>query len=127
MKKILLFSALILLSAVPGFAQCPNPLPLLFPAQQTNNCFTGINNFVGPFNFYVDTGTVNAYVITTTSNFSTLTQGQSFTFKAANTNTGNSTLKVDNVNVTIQVAGSPIPANTIIANHNYTVSYNGST
>ena len=111
---------------MPGFAQfraAASPFPL--PSKQTN-CFTGINQFVGPFNFYVDTGFANAYVISTGASFSVLTAGQSFTFKAANSNTGASTLKVDSVTAAIQLNGNVLSSGLITANHNYIVVYNGS-
>jgi hypothetical protein len=69
----------------------------------------------------VDTGTANTYVLNYTANFQTLVDGIVIYFKAANTNTGPSTLNVNGLGVVsiIQQSGQPlvngmIPGNTLV-------------
>lgn len=128
MKKLILFFAF-LLSGVPSFAQnCgTNPGTLIFPAEQTNNCFTGQNTFVAQFNFYLDTGVANAYVITTGAALSTVQQGATFTFRALNSNGSASTLKVDNAAAAplVKFGSLALAGGDIIGGRNYTVSFDG--
>src|ERR1700730_10760981 len=72
----------------------------------------------------VDTGAVNQYVLTI-SNYPAYFNGSTITFTTANTNTGASTLNVNNLGaVQIHLTnGSALPAGEIIANTPTTVTY----
>lgn len=122
MKKLLLLIAF-LLSAAPNFAQTH-----IFPATDTNNTFTGQNLFVSQFNYYVDSGSANSYIVTSGASLSTVATGATFTFRALNTNTGASTLKVDNAiagNLTKYGSSAAMAGGDIVAGHNYTVVFDG--
>ena len=57
---------------------------------------TGLN-LSGALNFYVDTGTANAYAITTAPPMSSIPVGAVFNFQAAQANTGAATLNVNSL------------------------------
>ena len=76
----------------------------------------------------VDTGAVNAYVVNFTANFTTLTNGIIVYFIASNSNTGASTLNVNNLGVVpiINQAGSALASYQILSGQvTGVVYYNG--
>lgn len=123
-KLVAVFSAFLWI-AVPNFAQ----QPVVTAGQNTPNTFTSPNQVVGPFNFYLDTGTANAFVISTgcgPSNpscpnvLTSLQAGAMFSIKAKNTSTGASTLAVDNVGA-ISITGF----GSVTAGNIFTVQFDG--
>jgi hypothetical protein len=66
----------------------------------------------------VDTGSVNAYVLTFTANFTAYTDGIIIYWIPANTNTGPSTLNVNGLGALaiVDAQGSPLSAGAIVAN-----------
>lgn len=75
----------------------------------------------------VDTGSVNAYIINFTANFTTLTDGIVIFWIPAHSNTGSSTINVNGlgvVNIT-NADGSALQASQIIANQPATILYKG--
>jgi hypothetical protein len=108
MRKLTALFILSLLAALSTFSQTTH----IFPATDTNNSFTGNNNFLGTLNYYSDTGSANAYVITPTPTLSSLLPGFSACFAAAHANTGTSTLQVNSI-AGITLKKGPYPANLI--------------
>ena len=125
MNKLVAALSAFLWMAAASFAQ----QPVVTAGQNTANTFTNPNQFVGPFNYYPDTGTANAFVISTgcgPSNpscpnvLTSLQAGAMFSIKAKNTSTGTSTLAVDNVGaISISNFG------TVTAGNIFTVQYDG--
>jgi hypothetical protein len=79
------------------------------------------------FTSAVDSGSANAYAITLSPAPSGYTEGQLFTFRAANGNTGASTINVNGLGVkAIYVAGgNALVGGEIIGGSTYLVEYNG--
>ena len=79
------------------------------------------------YNDYVaDTGAANVYAIAPSPTNTAYSAGQQFTFKAANTNTGTSTLNVNGIGaVTIKVDSNILSAGDIQAGQIYSVVYDG--
>lgn len=75
--------------------------------------------------FYVDTGSADAYVITPSPAISAYEEGQRFVFRATNTNTGASTLNVNNIGAfAIQTNdGNALEAGMIVDGGYYEVTY----
>jgi Pectate lyase superfamily protein len=70
------------------------------------NAMTSVHRFTptglhvtGGLNFYADTGTANAYVVTTSPAITSIPVGAVFNFQAVHANTGTSTLNVDGIGV----------------------------
>ncbi|MGJ0430869.1 hypothetical protein [Methylobacter sp.] len=77
--------------------------------------------------YLTDTGTANAIVVTPSPAWTAYSAGKGFTFKAAYSNTGATTIKVNSL-ATISVVGqdgTAVPAGTIIAGGVYTVRFDG--
>lgn len=111
----------------------PLPLPLppttnIFAALDVVNTFTVSQQFTGPLQAYIDSGTANAYAITigtlhgTTFSYQ---DGQRFWVKVAHANTGASTL---NINATgahaIHSNASALIGGELLANLYYEFGYN---
>lgn len=123
------------ISSVPNtFATATSTIPL----SQLDSNFTQITNVLNDLNNYsnyiADTGTANAIVCNFPSGITTTTisTGCAITFKAANNNTGATTLLVQVNSSTILAAttiktddGSDLTASDIRVNGIYTVFYNG--
>lgn len=84
-----------------------------------------VNSLV--YNYSVDTGAANAYVVASASTIAALTAGLSVRFKAANANTAASTLNVNSLGVKsiVTTAGTALPAGAISAGAIVTVTYDG--
>lgn len=89
-------------AVVAGFALLPTPLDL-----KNGSAF-----FVG-----TDTGSVNAYVLTTAYAQASYTDGMAIVFRAATTNTGDSTININGIGVIglKDYAGNALTAGAIIA------------
>ena len=73
----------------------------------------------------VDTGSANTYAVALSPALSAYNDGTPVTFKAANANTGASTLNVNNLgNVDITRGGGALGGGEIVAGQDYTVIYN---
>ncbi len=75
-----------------------------------------------------DSGAADAYVIATNASISSYAAGQTFRFKAANANTGASTINVDGQGVKSIVlfgTSAALPVNAILAGGVYTITYDG--
>lgn len=84
-----------------------------------------VNSLV--YNYAADSGAVNAYVVTAASTITSLTAGLSVRFKAANANTGASTLNVNGLGIKAitTIAGAALVAGAIPAGGIITVTYDG--
>jgi hypothetical protein len=93
---------------------------------------TGLN-LTGGLNFYTDTGSTNAYAITTSPVTSSIPVGTVFSFEAGHANTGASTLNVDGIGaITIKKnggtgasVGTDLAARDIAAGQIISVAYDG--
>jgi hypothetical protein len=81
---------------------------------------------VDAFNYAVDTGSANAYAARYFPAITTLTDGMQVWFKAANTNTGASTLSVNGLTASPIIGSTQLPlaASTILATGQYQVVWN---
>jgi len=79
------------------------------------------------YTYAADTGSANAYAIALSPSLSAYATGQSFTFKAANSNTTASTLNVNGLGTKAIVKGlsTALAANDIVAGQIVQVMYNG--
>ena len=79
--------------------------------------------------YYVTTGSVNNVVITASPAITAYAEGQRFTFRASNTNTGATTLNVNGVgNIAVQTGdGSALSAGDITAGRYYDIIYDENT
>jgi hypothetical protein len=115
------------------FATSTSAIPLSYLDQDFNALANATNDLATYSNYVLDTGAVNAYIANYPSNIvtSSLTGGLRLQFKAANTNTGASTLNVQVDSVSIGSGalklsdGSALVANTIVANAIVDVQYDG--
>ncbi|HTU32375.1 MAG TPA: glycosyl hydrolase family 28-related protein [Candidatus Acidoferrum sp.] len=90
-------------------------------------------NVTGGLNFYADSGSANAYVITTSPLANSIPVGSVFNFEAAHANTGVSTLNVDGLGAisirknggTGTSAGANLAAGDIASGQIVTVMYDG--
>ena len=122
-------------SAVPNqFATATSTIPLSYLDSDFSTVVGYLNDLNNYSNYVADTGTANSIVLNypsgiTSTSVSTGTQLQ---FKAANANTGATTLtvQVNSTNIlsstsVINEDGTPLSANEILANGVYSVTYNG--
>jgi hypothetical protein len=118
-------AALVTITTFSGLAppwslsQLDTDLQNLQTAIQSQNTFA---------NYLTDTGAANTYVVTPAAGITgTLTAGLMLQFKAANANTGASTLNYAALGVKniLNVDGSALVANEIVANGVYLVQYDG--
>lgn len=79
------------------------------------------------YSYATDFGAANAYAIAMNETVASLVDGQLFTFLAANTNSGASTLTVDSTATTpiVTNGNSALVGGEILANGSYVVMYNG--
>lgn len=107
---------------IPGTRVLAAFLNLIF-----NHRHTGINDDGhAPLDYASDTGSANAYVISLTPALASLVNGMPVYFKAANTNTGASTLKIGSLAATgIRLNGQALAAGQILASQIYAVLYDG--
>lgn len=107
------------------------PLPVA-TATRTIHAVPALQVQTNYLNYAADSGTANAYVIAPAAIIPTpagsFTNGQPFTFKATNANTGASTLKVGNMAIAniVSPSGSVLQGGEITANGLCTVFYNSS-
>lgn len=95
--------------------------------------FKSLSNMIGVGSFAIDTGAVNAYVISVvldtvnSSTVSTLLAGTKYFFKAVNTNTGASTININGLGVINfkRPDGSDLRANDILVNEFVCGEYDG--
>jgi len=115
------------------FATSTSAIPLSYLDQDFNALANATNDLATYSNYVLDTGAVNAYIANYPTSIvtSSLTGGLRLQFKAANTNTGASTLNVQVNSVSIGSGslrlsdGSALVANTIVANAIVDVQYDG--
>ena len=115
------------------FATSTSAIPLSYLDQDFNALANATNDLATYSNYVIDTGAVNAYIANYPTSIvtSSLIAGLRLQFKAANTNTGASTLNVQVNSVSIGSGsvrlsdGTAIPANTILANAIVDVQYDG--
>lgn len=115
------------------FATSTSAIPLSYLDQDFNALANATNDLATYSNYVLDTGAVNAYIANYPTSIvtSSLTAGLRLQFKAANANTGASTLNVQVNSVSIGSGairlsdGSAISANTIVANAIVDVQYDG--
>lgn len=115
------------------FATSTSAIPLSYLDQDFNALANATNDLATYSNYVLDTGAVNAYIANYPTSIvtSSLTAGLRLQFKAANANTGASTLNVQVNSVSIGSGairlsdGSVLPANAIVANAIVDVQYDG--
>jgi hypothetical protein len=115
------------------FATSTSAIPLSYLDQDFNALANATNDLATYSNYVIDTGAVNAYIANYPTSIvtSSLIAGLRLQFKAANTNTGASTLNVQVNSVSIGSGsvrlsdGSALLANSIIANAIVDVQYDG--
>ncbi len=115
------------------FATSTSAIPLSYLDQDFNALANATNDLATYSNYVIDTGAVNAYIANYPTSIvtSSLIAGLRLQFKAANTNTGASTLNVQVNSVSIGSGairlsdGSVLPANAIVANAIVDVQYDG--
>ena len=116
-----------------SFATSTSAIPLSYLDQDFNALANSTNDLATYSNYVADTGSANAYIANfpANTNTSSLTAGLRVQFKAANANTGTSTLNVQVNSVSIGSAtikltdGSNLPANAIVAGAMVDVMYDG--
>ena len=109
------------------FAGATTAIPLSQLDANFSNISSTINNALTYSNYATDTGTANNYLIAITGQTTTYVTGIAFQFKAANTNTGASTLNVNSqgsISI-IKTDGSALVAGDIIAGGIVSVMYDG--
>ena len=109
------------------FATATTAIPLSQLDGNFSNVNAAINNALTFSNYAVDTGTANNYAITITGQTTTYAAGIAFQFKAANTNTGASTLNVNGQGTQsiVKTDGSALVAGDIVSGAIATVMYDG--
>lgn len=116
-----------------SFATSTAAIPLSYLDQDFNALANSTNDLATYSNYVADTGAANAYIANfpTNTNTSSLTAGLRVQFKAANANSGASTLNVQVNSVSIGSGsivltdGTALPANAIVANAMVDVMYDG--
>ena len=120
--------------SVPNtFAGSTSAIPLVYLDQDFSTISNATNDLATYSNYVTDTGAANAYIANYPANIvtTTVTAGLRLQFKAANANTGASTLQVQVNSVSIGSGsirltdGTAIAANTIVANAIVDVQYDG--
>jgi hypothetical protein len=122
-------------SSVPNsFATATSTIPLSQLDTDFNTITQYINDLNNYSNYVADTGAVNAIILNYPSGITTTTiaTGTFLQFKAANANTGSTTIQVQVNSSNILAAttvlnedGSALSANSLLANGIYSVVYNG--
>jgi len=109
------------------FATATTAIPLSQLDNNFSNVSAAINNALTYSNYAVDTGLADNYAITISGQVTTYAAGLSFQFKAANTNTGASTLNVNaqGTQSIVRTDGSALAAGDILANAIVAVMYDG--
>ena len=115
------------------FAGSTSAIPLVYLDQDFSTISNATNDLATYSNYVTDTGVANAYIANYPANIvtTTVTAGLRLQFKAANANTGASTLQVQVNSVSIGSGsirltdGTAIAANTIVANAIVDVQYDG--
>ena len=109
------------------FATATTAIPLSQLDANFSNVNAAINNALTFSNYATDTGLADNYAITITGQTTTYAAGLAFQFKAANTNTGASTLNVNGQGTKsiVRNDGSALAAGDIIAGGIATVIYDG--
>lgn len=109
------------------FATATTAIPLSQLDGNFSNVNAAINNALTFSNYAVDTGAANNYAITITGQTTTYAAGIAFQFKAANTNTGASTLNVNGQGTQsiVKTDGSALVAGDIVSGAIATVMYDG--
>jgi len=115
------------------FAGSTSAIPLVYLDQDFSAVSNATNDLATYSNYVADTGVADAYIANYPANIitTTVTAGLRLQFKAANANTGASTLNVQVNSVSIGSGsirltdGSTLPANTIVANAIVDVQYDG--
>lgn len=109
------------------FATATTAIPLSQLDANFSNVNAAINNVATFSNYAVDTGTANNYLIAITGQTTTYVAGIAFQFRAANTNTGASTLNVNTQGAIsiVRTDGTALAAGDIIANGIVSVMYDG--
>jgi hypothetical protein len=115
------------------FASATSAIPLSQLDQDFSTLANATNDLATYSNYVADTGAADAFIVNypANTNTSSLTTGLRLQFKAANANTGASTLNVQVNGGSIGTAairltdGSALPANTIIAGALVDVMYDG--
>lgn len=109
------------------FATATTAIPLSQLDSNFSNINAAINNAITFSNYAVDTGGVNAYAITISGQTTTYAAGIAFQFKAANTNTGASTLNVNGqgAQTIVRTDGSALVAGDITAGAIVSVMFDG--
>jgi hypothetical protein len=120
--------------SVPNtFAGSTSAIPLVYLDQDFSTISNATNDLATYSNYVIDTGVADAYIANYPANIvtTTVSAGLRLQFKAANANTGASTLNVQVNSVSIGSGaikltdGSALPANTIVANAIVDVQYDG--
>jgi hypothetical protein len=115
------------------FAGSTSAIPLVYLDQDFTAVSNATNDLATYSNYVTDTGVADAYIANYPANIvtTTVTAGLRLQFKAANANTGASTLQVQVNSVSIGSGsirltdGTAIAANTIVANAIVDVQYDG--
>lgn len=110
------------------FATQSGPIPLSYLDSNYSTITTAINDTLTYSNYLVDTGAANAYAVTFAGSLTTsYTAGLLIAFKAANANTGASTLNVNSLGVKniVRPDGTALGSGEIPANGIALVCYDG--
>lgn len=124
-------SAEYVLNAIDDHEAKLDPHPQYLSQQEGESLFSGITHrhdgTAAPSNYAADTGAANAYTIALAPALTAHVAGMPITFKAANANTGASTLTINGMAaVTIkQVDGADLVVGAILAGQMVTVIYTG--
>jgi hypothetical protein len=115
-------------SSLNAFGTQTGPIPLS-ELDSNNNIFRGtVNNLNSYSNYYLDSGSVNSYIVTTTANQSvTLTAGLTLFVLPQNTNTGPSTMDIDDLGVypIVYNYNAPLTAGQIAQNEIMQLCFDG--
>lgn len=110
------------------FATQPGPIPLSYLDSNYSTIVTAINDTLTYSNYLVDTGAANSYAVAFSGSLTTsYTAGLLIIFKAANANTGASTLNVNSLGAKniVNQDGSALQSGQILANSLVMVCYDG--
>ena len=109
------------------FASQTGPLQLSTLDTNYSQLATAVNTLSNATNYYVDTGSANAIVITTSSpQIFSYVAGVTLTIKIAATNTGATTVSVNGTSKNVLSSlGSNLTANQLLINQIYNFTYDG--
>lgn len=109
------------------FSNATNAIPLSQLDANFSNVVSNMNDAATYSNYAADSGTANSYAVTLSGVTTTYASGLGIQFRAANTNTGASTLNVNGQGAQsiVLTSGSSLPANTIVANSVIGVMHDG--